>query len=139
MFNLFILTYFAITNTLHIGNRNNVKPIYHQILKKVATLLSTCIIGLSASTAQTIDSNFGYDLTNDDYKNVMINLSSDDFWYPPFMTGKWKTNLKFLGATFTNKIPIEKLINEGNLPGINKYSVIFLPDIGTVINYEFIN
>jgi len=73
-----------------------------------------------------------YDINSPVYKNVFVNAPSDDFWYPPFLIGKWKTSLKFQSATFNEKVPTEDLLKVGNLlPGIEKYSVIFLPDIGS--------
>lgn len=58
----------------------------------------------------------------------------DDFWYPPFLIGRWNTTMKFRGANFTNLIPIEQLAQKENLPGFSKYSVIFAPDMGKEIS-----
>eukprot|EP01038_Epipyxis_sp_PR26KG_P006582 gene6582-9048_t len=67
------------------------------------------------------------------YRKPLVNVQSDDFWYPPYMIGKWNTTMKFAGATFTNDIPIDKLAKDNSLPGFTKYSVIFAPDIGVDI------
>jgi len=61
---------------------------------------------------------------------AMINMNSDDFWYPPYMIGRWNTSLKFVGARFIDDIPLDTLAKNENLPGFTKYSVIFTPDIG---------
>lgn len=60
----------------------------------------------------------------------LINLPSDDFWYPPYLIGEWNTNFKFNGANFTNKFNIDELAKDNHIPGFSKYSIIFAPDIG---------
>lgn len=64
------------------------------------------------------------------YQSSIINEPSDDFWYPPFMIGYWNTTMSFVGAKFTNKIPLDILSTNNNIPGFNKYSIIFLPELG---------
>lgn len=76
------------------------------------------------------------DITSPKYKRGLLNLPNpliDDFWYPPFLIGRWNTTMKFAGANFTNLIPIETLAQNDNLPGFSKYSVIFAPDMGKEI------
>lgn len=65
---------------------------------------------------------------------AMINMNSDDFWYPPYMVGRWNTSLTFAGARFIDDVPVETLAKDENLPGFTKYSVIFTPDIGKDID-----
>lgn len=62
-------------------------------------------------------------------------MPSDDFWYPPYMIGRWNTSLTFSKANFTDKIPLEVLAQNNNLPGFTKYSVIFAPDMGKDVNF----
>jgi hypothetical protein len=65
-----------------------------------------------------------------EYRNPKINIQSDDFWYPPFLIGRWNVTMKFQGAKFTNKVPLEVLAQNNNIPGFSKYSVIFAADMG---------
>ena len=70
------------------------------------------------------------------YKRGLLNLPNpliDDFWYPPFLIGRWSTSMTFRGANFTDLIPIETLAQKDNLPGFSKYSIIFAPDMGKEI------
>lgn len=70
------------------------------------------------------------------YKRGLLNLPNpliDDFWYPPFLLGRWSTSMNFRGANFTDLIPIETLAQKDNLPGFSKYSIIFAPDMGKEI------
>ena len=60
------------------------------------------------------------------YKRGLLNLPNpliDDFWYPPFLIGRWSTSMTFRGANFTDLIPIETLAQKDNLPGFSKYSI----------------
>lgn len=71
------------------------------------------------------------------YKRGLLNPPNpliDDFWYPPFLIGRWNTSMTFRGANFTDLIPIETLAKKDNLPGFSKYSVIFAPDMGKEIS-----
>lgn len=75
-------------------------------------------------------------ITSPKYKRGLLNPPNpliDDFWYPPFLIGRWNTTMKFRGANFTSLIPLEKLAQNDNLPGFSKYSVIFAPDMGKEI------
>lgn len=68
------------------------------------------------------------------YKKGLLNPPSDDFWYPPYLIGKWNTTLTFEDATFTEKIPLDILSKDNNLPGFTKYSIVFAPDMGLNVN-----
>jgi hypothetical protein len=68
------------------------------------------------------------------YKKGLLNPPSDDFWYPPYLIGKWNTTLTFEDATFTEKIPVDILSKNNNLPGFTKYSIVFAPDMGLNVN-----
>lgn len=69
-------------------------------------------------------------LDESSYRKAPVNIQSDDFWYPPYMIGRWNTTMKFAGAKFSNEIPVEILAKDDNVPGFSKYSVIFAPDMG---------
>ena len=69
------------------------------------------------------------------YRRGLKNLPSDDFWYPPFLIGRWNVSLTFAGAVFTDKISLEELSEKDNLPGFSPYSVIFAPAMGKDVNY----
>lgn len=71
-----------------------------------------------------------FPLNSEFYHLSPISIQSDDFWYPPFMIGKWKTDFSFKGATFNSVLPLEDLATKGDLPGFSKYSVLFIPDMG---------
>jgi len=69
-------------------------------------------------------------LNSPEMRKGLVNVPSDDFWYPPYMIGTWDTSFKFLGANFSSKLPLDKLSEGDHVPGFGKYSVIFLPDMG---------
>lgn len=58
------------------------------------------------------------------------NIQSDDFWYPPFLIGRWDVSLNFKTAEFTGEVPLDILGINNNLPGFNKYSIFPIPEIG---------
>jgi len=68
------------------------------------------------------------------YENTIVNAPSDDFWYPPYMIGYWNTSMIFNGAKFTDKIPLDVLSVDNNVPGFTKYSIIFAPFMGKDIH-----
>jgi hypothetical protein len=104
-------------------------------MKKCISAVVASIVMLSCN----VQPNLAYDYRIDSqaFHRAPINMPSDDFWYPPFLIGKWSTKLKFAGATFTDKISVEKLsANDAVLPGFSKYSVFMTPDIGKDIQTE---
>lgn len=72
-------------------------------------------------------------LNDPSLQKAEVNLQSDDFWYPPFLLGRWNASLLFDSAKFVGGIPVETLAREGRLPGFAKYSVFFLPEMGVDI------
>lgn len=98
---------------------------------KLTALISAITITTSCTFPSLAHASISYDINSPSYKNVIVNGPSDDFWYPPFLIGKWKTSLKFQNAIFNEKVPTEDLLKYGDVPGIKKYSVIFLPDTGS--------
>ena len=52
--------------------------------------------------------------------------------YPAWMEGEWMASLSFAGYELPAKdaIPREQLFAEGNVPGFQKCSLAFLPDVG---------
>lgn len=70
-----------------------------------ASLLSSLLLYSPTTFVSDASATYSsYSISNEIYKNVYVNLPSDDFWYPPFMIGKWDTTFKFLGATFSDKV-----------------------------------
>ena len=69
-------------------------------------------------------------LEREEFAKGIINVQSDDFWYPPYLLGIWDTNLTFAGAKFTKKIPLDTLADGDTLPGFAPYSVFFAPKVG---------
>lgn len=107
---------------------------FQDIKRSLGNKITALVTAVSISGCSFPACAFGstsYDINNPSYKDVFVNAPSDDFWYPPFLIGKWKTSLKFQSATFNEKVPTADLLTFGDLPGIKKYSVIFIPDIGS--------
>eukprot|EP01041_Mallomonas_annulata_P000401 gene401-728_t len=71
---------------------------------------------------------------NIEFQKGILNVQSDDFWYPPYMLGVWNSTLTFSGAKFTNLISFEELSKNDNIPGFTPYSVIFAPNMGENVN-----
>jgi len=69
-------------------------------------------------------------LTDSNMKVPSVNLPSDDFWYPPFMIGRWNTSLIFDGSTFSNKVQLQKLSENNSVPGFSDLSVAFVSSMG---------
>jgi hypothetical protein len=82
---------------------------------------------LSPRVARALSPN---PVENAEYSRALWNVPSDDFWYPPYLIGRWNATFKFAGARFTSKVPLEQLAQNENLPGFSKYSVLFVPDMG---------
>jgi hypothetical protein len=98
-------------------------------LHKIASCASiACVANLALATATLASAEDGLPLSN--YQKAPFNQPTDDFWYPPFMIGKWNTTMTFLGGKFTNKVPLDDMAQGDNLPGFAKYSVAFLPQMG---------
>ena len=91
------------------------------------------------SIAHAVSSNTGIASSDRNsrkqYKKPLLNLLSEDFWYPPYMIGRWNTSLTFSNANFTPNVPIEELARNNELPGFTKYSVIFAPDMGKNVSF----
>jgi hypothetical protein len=46
------------------------------------------------------------------------------------MIGEWNADFKFEEAVFSDKVPLDKLIKEGQVPGLARYSVLAVPNVG---------
>lgn len=66
---------------------------------------------------------------------AFFHIPTDDFWYPPFVLGRWDTSLTFKGAEFIPSIPLSTLAKDHNLPGFDKYSIFHLPMIGKDVKH----
>lgn len=64
------------------------------------------------------------------YQKSLLNIPSNDFWYPPYLLGLWKSDFKFINAEFSDKVPVEKLAQDNIVPGFKKYSVFMYPEMG---------
>ena len=48
-------------------------------------------------------------VAKDTFQKALLNMPSQDFFYPPYMIGRWNTTLKFAYANFTDKVSVETL------------------------------
>ena len=48
-------------------------------------------------------------ISNNGFRKALLNAPSQDFFYPPYMIGRWNTTLTFSNANFTDKVPMETL------------------------------
>lgn len=111
------------------------KDLKNNVLKTLSLLSSSLL--LSSKPVKAFDDT----IYNTRYYKAPITNPSDDFWYPPYLIGSWNLSLTFAGANFTDKIPIDVLADNDNIPGFSNYSIIFLPDMGkdvTDINFRFV-
>lgn len=67
-----------------------------------------------------------------------VNIPSDDFWYPPFLLGRWDTVAKFRQAEFAPGLPVQQLIDKHLLPGLSPYSIFPFPGIGKDVQHPII-
>jgi hypothetical protein len=127
--------------------------IWHQHLKKCQYIISKAVISciaasslLQAPSASLADTAFPSTSTLSQVESNSINLDdpkltkglinfypSDDFWYPPYLVGRWKATFTFDGASFDQALSekeFEAAAESGLIPGFKKYSVAFLPNIG---------
>jgi len=115
---------------------NNAEPksfrnICNQICGKViAATSSVAAMVVGEQFTPGVGATHADSLDRGDYEKAVVNFPSDDFWYPPFMLGKWNMSMTFLGGSFTDKVPIERLAADNNLPGFSPYSVGFIPRMG---------
>jgi len=123
-------------------NNNNIKPLSDQ--ERLSNNLNNHnynkVIGLTLSTLYSlipnkVDASIS-SRTRDslELQRGLVNIGSDDFWYPPYMIGEWNAKMKFIGANFSSNIPLQDLSLNNRVPGFNRYSVIFAPDMGEDIN-----
>lgn len=104
------------------------------------SLKKAIAIGVSGFLCYQLPINaLTYPLNSNIYTNSIINLSpSDDFWYPPYLIGNWKTHLKFDKIEFVDdlsKTEFEKALESGIIPGFDKYSVFFTPEVGKEVSF----
>ena len=104
-----------------------------RVRKKLFYVLGAGSVGLG-TTGPFITNALDRPMDDKLYHKALINVQSDDFWYPPYLIGKWNTTLKFDKAIFTGKYSLDELSKNENLPGFSKYSVLFAPDMGKDVN-----
>jgi hypothetical protein len=115
-----------INNNNNINNNINI----HKCIKQISINLSILLLSSNIIHPQ-ISNSLTYPIESNYYSKGLISIQpSDDFWYPPYLIGKWKTSLLFNKGEFTDRIPIETLGINNNLPGFSKYSIAILPNIG---------
>ena len=112
---------------IHMTHRVPYSPIedVRKVIPGVFGMLSALSLP-SISRALVRDDPIG----NIAYQKGLWNAPSDDFWYPPYLVGRWNATMKFSGAKFTPSVPLDILAQNENLPGFTKYSVFAIPDIG---------
>jgi len=70
------------------------------------------------------------------FSKGLINYQpSDDFWYPPYLIGKWRLSLSYQGSSFVDESivsteDIKHAAEKGLIPGFKKYSIFLFPNIG---------
>eukprot|EP00959_Pyramimonas_sp_CCMP1952_P411101 8614776-Pyramimonas_sp.AAC.1 len=50
--------------------------------------------------------------------------------YPTWMAGTWDVRSEFKGYSFPSRVPKGNIIKNPNIPGFQKLSLIYLPDVG---------
>ena len=102
---------------------------------RFARLFGSLGLGVSAGTG-VVEPSLAIDRPIDDplYNKALLNAPSDDFWYPPYLIGKWNTTMTFSNAVFTEKFSLDELSQNENLPGFSPYSIVFCPDMGKNVN-----
>jgi hypothetical protein len=130
--------------------RKTCDPILPHASQKLANLLNAHVISIGIALATAVNpviadprtlvaetnpaSTSSSRLSNPAWHKAEINLPSDDFWYPPFMIGDWFADFSFDEAVFADEIktevPLETFLRQGNVPGLEKYSVLFIPKMG---------
>jgi hypothetical protein len=98
---------------------------HQRFLQKVkACVLGACI---SLTNSAIADSSSLLDQTR--IQLPPVNFVGDDFWYPPVVLGRWKTDLTFDKAEFISNIQPDQGANS-KLLGLDKYSIFMFPKIG---------
>lgn len=64
-----------------------------------------------------------------------VNIQSDDFWYPPFLLGRWDTTLRFVKAEFSPEVTLDAATSSKSIPGLSKYSIFPFPQVGKDIEH----
>lgn len=113
--------------------RSDVERVLKSTKKTLKSSITSLLIGPLVVSA---NEDVRLSLQDSDLRKGLVNVPSDDFWYPPYMIGTWNTQLKFMGANFTAKIPLGTLKENGHVPGFDKYSIIFLPDMGKDVSMQ---
>jgi hypothetical protein len=81
-------------------------------------------------------------LQSESYVKPLFNLPPSVFNYPKYFEGSWKANLTYKDALFTSDISRKELLQDVNIAGFRRYSVAFIPDIGSSANnilFQFIS
>jgi hypothetical protein len=61
----------------------------------------------------------------------LFNLPPKELSYPAYFDGTWDTSIRYEDASFSPEVPINTLSRDVNVAGFRKYSVAYLPDVGS--------
>ena len=90
-----------------------------------ATAAGNVPITTSQSPVLSVD-----DLDKQEYAKSPFNIPPSEMYFPPFLSGLWTAEFRFVDAVFTRQIPLKQLSSDVNVAGFRKYSVSFFPDLG---------
>jgi len=63
-------------------------------------------------------------------KNSVFNVPPKEMRYPEWMAGTWDVTSHFKGYSFPSRVPKGNIVKNVNIPGFQKLSLIYLPDVG---------
>ena len=112
-------------------------PVVGFQLGRQALLAATAasLAGTSSRPAYSASTSLADRLASRDPKQLakpFFNVAPAEATYPEWLDGEWKASLSFDGYELPAKdlIPREQLFAEPNVPGFQKCSIAFLPDVG---------
>jgi hypothetical protein len=86
---------------------------------------------LSPKVVKADEKAYANECDSERLKKTIFNFPPKEFVYPKSFKGTWLAAFTFSGAQFTDKIPLRQLSADVNVAGFRKYSVAYLPDIGS--------
>jgi hypothetical protein len=92
---------------------------YYNIQAGISSILTKSILFIPAVAHAAVDSTTVAPM-QELHRKASLNLPSNDFWYPPYMIGRWNTTYTFTSANFTDKIPLEVLAKVGVYFDVNE-------------------
>mmetsp|Transcript_38639 Transcript_38639/g.74071 ORF Transcript_38639/g.74071 Transcript_38639/m.74071 type:complete len:326 (+) Transcript_38639:79-1056(+) len=88
-------------------------------------------VGLPSQQAEAfLDGRLSDRLERRQLKNNIFNVPPGEMVYPAWMEGTWDVTCEFTGYQFPSRVPKEKITANANIPGFQKLSLVYLPDVG---------